>query len=309
MSKRKNIKQVEGTKTRSHYNSDDWNNLFIEKWVDYEYGLESDEEIIQCKPPYPPYLFVTSNGRLFSVWGKKIKQKAVDTLTDTGTNRDQIMWRYTIRGHHVTVDKIVDDHFNTDEWEDYDGPKELHHISGMKHWEPEDVFKASKRSNIQKIPREHIHEFATKISEGTAQKWLDKNYTRLSDTELEFVEKNLPYQKFSDDVIVWKEIVNEYGKHGVKAVRMKDMRQIEPIECSGEDAFIEGKDFIITDGYIFLSEGNGKFLQKNKNILNNAVDYLFSDDVSSTVYNCFEYEDIIVFYKKLKEVSAGPIKA
>ena len=117
------------------------------------------------------------------------------------------------------------------------------------------------------------------------------------------------YQKFSDDVIVWKEIVNEYGKHGVKAVRMKDMRQIEPIECSGEDAFIEGKDFIITDGYIFLSEGNGKFLQKNKNILNNAVDYLFSDDVSSTVYNCFEYEDIIVFYKKLKEVSAEPIKA
>ena len=110
MSKKKhNSKSTKNTKARKKqkralYTKKEWLKIFEELCVDSEIELELDEKIKQCKSPYPKYWFITSSGRLYSIWNKRIEQKDVEILPDTGTNRDQLVWRYTYGdNHHVTV--------------------------------------------------------------------------------------------------------------------------------------------------------------------------------------------------------------
>ena len=279
-----------------------WAELFEMLWAESDITLEPDEEIRQSKKPFPKYWFVTSNGRLYSIYYKRLDQLKPEA-NYSGSKREQLVWRYHYiengNKKHVPVDKIVDYHFNKDEWADYDGQKDLHHIFGMKHWKEDDVFKASKKTNIQKIPRNHIHQFATMFAYDTEEDWINKNYRKLSDKELKQVEKILPNHTFTDGVITWRKVEDEDGRTGVKVVRGKNVDKIEQIEDHEENALTEKKDFIITDKYIFIAEDNGEFLEKNKSTLESAVDNFFADCVSATAYNRFEFNGVIVFYKKM----------
>ena len=275
--------------------------LFEMLWAESDMTLEPDEEIRQCKKPFPKYWFVTSNGRLYSIYYKRLDQLKPEA-NYSGSKREQLVWRYHYiengNKKHVPVDKIVDYHFNKDEWAEYDGQKDLHHIFGMKHWKEDDVFKASKKTNIQKIPRNHIHQFATMFDNDTEEDWLNKNYRKLSDKELKQVEKILPNHTFTDGVITWRKVEDEDGRTGVKVVRGKNINKIVPIENLEENALIEGKDFIITDKYIFIAEDNGDFLIENAQILGNAADNFLFEYVNSEKYKPFDYNGVIVHCKK-----------
>ena len=101
---------------------------------------------------------------------------------------------------------------------------------------------------------------------------------------------------------------NEIQAYDISTPRMLDLNKIKIAKILSVSVLPEEKDSIITDKYIFVSENNRDFLKKNEKALDFMVDKFLQKYANSVVYNCFEFQDTIVFYKKLKEVSAEPIK-
>lgn len=286
-------KQSRSTRTR-----EEWNDMFWDQAAKSDIGLEPDEKITQCKEPYPEYWYVTDRARVFSIWNNKIKQLKPYADPNTGKKRDQLVWTYHYRNRKITSDKICWDHFGEPEWDDWDGKLDLHHIFAMKNFDEGDCFEASRIENIQAIPRDPIHQFATMFDNDKEEKWLDKKYRKLSDKELKLIEKLLPYLIFPDGILSIRKVEDGLGNTGVKVDRGKNIKKIESIVDPEENALIEGKDFVITDKYIFVAEDNGEFLEKNKNILDNAVDKFLAEYVNSEKYKTFDFKGVIVRCKK-----------
>lgn len=224
--KSKNTK-VRKRQERLNRTKEAWAELFELLWAESDIELEPDEEIKQCKRPYPKYWFVTSNGRLFSIWNKRIEQLKVD-LNMCGKKRDQLVWRYTYNEKkHVPVDKLVFDHFGKKQW---DGKTELHHKIAMKQWSEEDVFEASKIDNIQALPKK-IHTFATELDNNTDwemfMKLLKKTDGDVLEVDLEYFLSNF---EFPEGVVFYFPVKDEYGHTGWEAIRDTKATKIERID-------------------------------------------------------------------------------
>ena len=236
MSKKKKIEKSRKNAERNTRSSKDWKAKYKELRAETDIKLEPDEKIKQCKKPYPAYWWITNRGRLFSIWNNRIEQLKPE-VNYCGKKRDHLVWRYNYKGNrHVPVDKLVFDHFGKSEWDDYDGNLDLHHIFGMKHWNEDDCFEASRIENIQAIPREKVHPFATELDNKTE---LEVFLKFLKKTDGDVLETNLGTMllngSFPQGATLYMQVQDEEGRTGYRVARASETELKAMIKMSAVD--------------------------------------------------------------------------
>lgn len=159
------------TFTRAYYK-----NKFKQQFKDLCYIPQENEEIRQCKAPYPKYWFLSNKGYLFSAFGanlKLIKPYYKETgIKDKNGNRTGYTWeyQYKVKGkkhnQHIIVHKLMCDTFLENEFDNYDEPMEIHHKRKKNKFNHNQSQFCNRAVNLQLLPRS-IHKELTKYTSKT----------------------------------------------------------------------------------------------------------------------------------------------
>jgi hypothetical protein len=150
-------------KTRKDY-KEKFNRLFSQ----YNYIPQDREQIIQCQKPYPPYMFISNSGYLWSVYRDELyllKPHAKGTgKKNRKGNRAGFTWYYWIRNRHVDMAKIMADHFLENEFD----AKEyhIHHKKKRNTFSVNEPQKCNRADNLQILPKD-VHIGLTKLASKT----------------------------------------------------------------------------------------------------------------------------------------------
>lgn len=135
----------------------------------FNYILQDGEVIVQCKPPYRPYWFVSNKGYIFSVYTNSIRiLKLIYSKTgkkNKDGNRNGQSWRVaSVKGIKHNIDrfdiaKIVTEHFLECEF-DTDEKTEIHHKQKRNSFTPEEGHLCNSADNLQILPKS-IHKELT----------------------------------------------------------------------------------------------------------------------------------------------------
>lgn len=143
----------------------------------FNYISQDGEVIIQCKPPYRPYWFVSNKGYIFSVYTNSIRiLKLIYSKTgkkNKDGNRNGQSWRVaSVKGIKHNIDrfdiaKIVTEHFLECEF-DTDEKTEIHHIQKRNSFTPEEGHLCNRADNLQILPKsihKELTHYASKTNE------------------------------------------------------------------------------------------------------------------------------------------------
>ena len=320
---KKKTKETKPVKDRAYYKE-----IFYQFWNQYNYipvpdmrGDGKEYLIDELDEKYPPFWFMTSHGRVFSV-EEEDKMKQLLPLPNPGC-KGKRRWEYQYykngKRKHAFIHQMVAEHCCENPYAK-DVKVVVHHITPTNKFSWEDCFLANQACNLQWIPKsphkEITYKFSVKEPEDILKEKMEKVLTNKKEAPLwinfptsEAFNKHIfdslqsmQQQTAPIDAKLYeiKDVYGEcYRNHDVSYRELKNVDKIELIEDLEENVLTEKKDFIVTEKYIFIAEDNGDFLEKNKVILDNAVDNFFADCVSATAYNRFEFNGVIVFYKKM----------
>lgn len=139
------------------------------------YIPQDDELVTQCHDPYPPFWFISNNGRLYSV-----AHNGLQIVKAYPTNEGQdkkLIWQYKFidqsgKAKHAKLHQLVAEHFKEDEFANdsrYDGiPREVHHISKTANFSPDEAESCNNADNLQILPR-NVHKQATAYGNRTTE--------------------------------------------------------------------------------------------------------------------------------------------
>ena len=148
-----------------------------------EYTLEDGEVIVQCHAPYPVYWFVSNKGKLYSAYRKEL-YLIEPYYCETGKKnkdgkRSGSNWYYEyhmdgeVNNRHVTMHKLIAEHFLQCDINYEDEDTEIHHIKGRKAFTKDQAKECNSVENLQVLPKS-IHRKATYMGSHT-QDQLDKD--------------------------------------------------------------------------------------------------------------------------------------
>jgi hypothetical protein len=198
----------------------------------YNYIMQPDEKIIQCKEPYPPYLFISNKGYLWSVYHDNLYLMKPH-LKPTGRknkdgNRPSFDWDYCINDRPVKMSKIIADHFLTNEF----GADEhqIHHKRKKNTYSLNEPQKCNRADNLQILPKD-IHGALTKLSRKT-----DKQHNE--ELKDKIIKSGVPIVEMTEQQL-------EYLL--LKAIQSSLEQGIEPVVniCTATD----NKDDIVAESY------------------------------------------------------------
>ena len=154
---------------------------FDKQFENYCWIPQSDkgvqEQIVQCKPPYPPYWFVSNMGYLFTSYFKKLRivrphhrKTGIKNSSGERTGQDWYYWISWGGKRKVTMHKLIADHFLENEYPDEE--VELHHIKKKLSFTPEQPELCNRATNLQYLPKD-VHKRATAYARMTEEE-IDK---------------------------------------------------------------------------------------------------------------------------------------
>lgn len=147
---------------------EEYKQKFNEQFNKY-YQLEDGEQVQQCKEPYPPYWFISSKGRLFSVARNNIKQLKVNHSWSSTGQRHKWHFNYLKNGKRKIIEqqRLVAEHFlskpQTDE------KLEIHHKKKIDSFSTDEPYNANNKDNLQYVTKSE-HEILTRISRTPLEK-------------------------------------------------------------------------------------------------------------------------------------------
>lgn len=161
-----NMKKLNNNLTKREYYLNKWNN---DKTLNYI--PEQGETFIQCSNPHPEYWFLSSHGRLFSVYGQQTKQLQVYIIPTGKKNSDGErtgrVWAYNqkVNGKtkQWTVYGLVAHYFLENEFLDEEAI-EVHHKEKSRLFVKSEPFRANRKENLQLLPKS-IHKVADRMTE------------------------------------------------------------------------------------------------------------------------------------------------
>ena len=148
---------------------------FARQMERYYYIPQEGEQIIQCKPPYPDYWFISNKGYLFTAYYKDVRILS-DNPTEQGPKnkdgeRSEMKWRYrsnVLPGGDVAAWKIMADHFCECPFSGYeDEDKDIHHVEKRTSFKPDEGHLCNSADNLQILPKS-LHKELTKFASKTS---------------------------------------------------------------------------------------------------------------------------------------------
>lgn len=155
---------------------EEYQKKFEEQMERSEYSLEDGEVIVQCHAPYPCYWFVSNKGKLYSAYRKEL-YLIEPYYRETGKkNQDgkragsDWYYEYHLDGEknnrHVTMHKLIAEHFLKCDINYDDEDTEIHHIKGRKAFNKDQASECNSAENLQILPKS-IHKKATYMGNHT----------------------------------------------------------------------------------------------------------------------------------------------
>lgn len=121
------------------------------------------EQVKQCHEPYPPFWFVTDQGKLFSVKYSRLKQLKPLHSWKNKDKTHKWYFDYYIDGKKKKVEqqRLVAEHFLTKP--QTDEKIEIHHKKKIDSFSTDEPYNANNKDNIQYVTKSE-HDILTRIS-------------------------------------------------------------------------------------------------------------------------------------------------
>lgn len=173
MSTEKETKKEETKKRkpRRKPSREEYKSKFDKQFAEYCWIPQSEkgvqEQIVQCKPPYPPYWFVSNMGYLFTSYFKKLRivkplHRKTGEKNKEGKRTGQDWYYWNSYGDQkqkkVTMHKLIAEHFCENPYTDEE--VELHHIQKKSSFTPDQADLCNRATNLQYLPKD-VHKRAT----------------------------------------------------------------------------------------------------------------------------------------------------
>lgn len=143
------------------------------------YIPQDDENVKQCKYPYPPYWFVSTKGRVYSVVSGKLEKLKAFCSNEKSKNKKVWSYKYTSqkdgKQKNVKLHRLMAEHFIFRS--DKDNEKEVHHIERTINFDNDESESCNSIDNLQALPAKNHQEltrYVNRDDEKYRKKMIDK---------------------------------------------------------------------------------------------------------------------------------------
>ena len=194
----------------------------------YNYIPQKGEIIMQAKPPYPDYWFVSNKGYIFTAYYKDLHILS-DNPTEMGLKnkdgkRTNKKWRYVFDKKFIPAWKVFADHFCEYDFSGFeDEETEIHHIRKRSLFNADEGDLCNSADNLQILPHS-VHKGLTTFSNKTAEEHEKNIKEKVEDPKL---------PRYAVDLESYLKILQKINPNGVisimdgdkvKAYQMKDIK-------------------------------------------------------------------------------------